>query len=266
MWMGQRLEFLPRGRDVSRAPSWAGPDLSHAHVPALPPGVILARYGNAWREQRRFSLSTLRNFGLGKKSLEQWVTEEASFLCATFADQAGERVLGQRDMEVWEVWRGLGKKRWRRRPTLHRPLPGRPFSPKDLLNKAVSNVIASLTFGYRFEYKDPRIVKLLDMMEDMLKEESSLVRQVREGSSVEAASVLQRVPPGGGRAFWERDQQGKSLGSEEMADTPDVRGPRGSAHLGEGGLSPEGSSTHWYIYFRFIILGSGPGESGRRRV
>lgn len=153
-------------------------------------------------------------------------------------------MLGRRDMEVWEVWRGLRKKRWRRRPTLHRPLPGRPFSPKDLLNKAVSNVIASLTFGYRFEYKDPRIVKLLDMMEDMLKEESSLVRQVREGSSVEAASVLQRVPPGGGRAFRERDQQGKSLGSEEMADTPDVRGPRGSAHLREGGLSPEGSSTH----------------------
>ncbi|XP_040091387.1 cytochrome P450 2D14-like isoform X3 [Oryx dammah] len=120
----------------------------------LQPGVILARYGNAWREQRRFSLSTLRNFGLGKKSLEQWVTEEASCLCATFADQAG-----------------------------------RPFSPKELLNKAVSNVIASLTFGFRFEYNDPRIVKLLDMMEDLLKEESGLVRQV-----VEAVPVLLRIP------------------------------------------------------------------------
>lgn len=120
-------------------------------------------------------------------------------------------MLGQRHMEVWEVWRGLGKKRWRRRPTLDRPLPGHPFNPKDLLNKAVSNVIASLTFGCRFEYKDPCIVKLLDVMEDVLKEESSLVRQVQEGSSVEAASVLQRVPSGGGRAFRERHLQGKGL-------------------------------------------------------
>uniref|UniRef100_A0A452EE06 Cytochrome P450 n=1 Tax=Capra hircus TaxID=9925 RepID=A0A452EE06_CAPHI len=150
-----REALVYRNQDTSDRP----PPAVYEHVGYGPraEGVILARYGKAWREQRRFSLSTLRNFGLGKKSLEQWVTEEASCLCAAFADQAG-----------------------------------RPFSPRDLLNKAVSNVIASLTFGFRFEYNDPRIVKLLDMMEDMLKEESGLVRQV----SVEAASVLQQIFPG----------------------------------------------------------------------
>ena len=86
---GRRL-FPQRGGAVSRSPEGAGPYHSHAHKPAPPLGVILARYGDAWREQLRFSLSTLRNFGLGKKSLEQWVTEEASCLCAAFADQAGE--------------------------------------------------------------------------------------------------------------------------------------------------------------------------------
>ena len=87
---GQPQNFPHGGGVVSGSPGGAGPDPRGSHVPAPPPGVILARYGKAWREQRRFSLSTLRNFGLGKKSLEQWVTEEASCLCAAFADQAGE--------------------------------------------------------------------------------------------------------------------------------------------------------------------------------
>ncbi|ELK07953.1 Cytochrome P450 2D14 [Pteropus alecto] len=92
----------------------------------------------------------MRNFGLGKKSLEQWVTKEATCLCAAFADQAG-----------------------------------RPFSPKVLLNKAVSNAIASLIFGCRFEYNDPRFLKLLDLLEDGLKEESGFLREVREGDDEE---------------------------------------------------------------------------------
>lgn len=54
-----------------------------------PPGVVLAQYGSAWRQQRRFSVSTFRHFGLGKKSLEQWVIEEARCLCAAFTDYAG---------------------------------------------------------------------------------------------------------------------------------------------------------------------------------
>lgn len=67
-----------------------GDRTDQTHSMARHTGVIMAHYGPAWREQRRFSVSTLRNFGLGKKSLEQWVTEEAACLCAAFSDQAGE--------------------------------------------------------------------------------------------------------------------------------------------------------------------------------
>ncbi|XP_007189201.2 cytochrome P450 2D14 isoform X2 [Balaenoptera acutorostrata] len=141
-----REALVYRSQDTSDRPS--ATVYEHLGYGPRSEGVILARYGKAWREQRRFSLSTLRNFGLGKKSLEQWVTEEASCLCAAFADQAG-----------------------------------RPFSPNALLNKAVSNVIASLTFGSRFEYNDLRILKLLDILEDGLKEEV-----------LEAIPVLLRIP------------------------------------------------------------------------
>lgn len=53
------------------------------------PGVVVARYGHVWKELRKFTLSTLRNFGMGKKSLEERVTEEAGFLCSAVNSEEG---------------------------------------------------------------------------------------------------------------------------------------------------------------------------------
>ncbi|KAL2775510.1 cytochrome P450 2D6 isoform 2, partial [Daubentonia madagascariensis] len=66
---------------------------------------------------------------------------------------------------------------------------GRPFSPNDLLNKAVGNVIASLTHGRRFQYDDPRFLRLLRLMDEGLKEDSGFLRQV-----LNAVPVLLRIP------------------------------------------------------------------------
>ncbi|XP_006866917.1 PREDICTED: cytochrome P450 2D17-like isoform X1 [Chrysochloris asiatica] len=147
-----REALVLRGEDTSDRPPMA----IYKHLGFGPgaQGVILARYGHAWREQRRFSVSTLRNFGLGKKSLEQWVTQEAACLCAAFEAQAG-----------------------------------RPFNPQNLLNKAVSNVIASLTHGRRFEYDDPILLKLLELIQISLKEDTGLVPEV-----LNAIPVLLNIP------------------------------------------------------------------------
>ncbi|KAM5174511.1 cytochrome P450 2D14-like [Callospermophilus lateralis] len=154
-----REALVSHNEDTSDRP-WR-PIYEHLGFGPRSQGVIMVAYGPVWREQRRFTVSTMRNFGLGKKSLEQWVTEEASCLCTAFAKKAGC-----------------------------------PFSPKTLLNRAVCNVISSLIYASRFEYDDQRMTKILDIMEDMLKEEFALVPMV-----LNVVPVLLRIPGLPGRVF-----------------------------------------------------------------
>ncbi|XP_032746786.1 cytochrome P450 2D26-like [Rattus rattus] len=117
-------------------------------------GVVFAPYGPEWREQRRFSVSTLRDFGVGKKSLEQWVTEEAGHLCDAFTKEAEH-----------------------------------PFNPSILLDKAVSNVIASLVYARRFEYEDPFFNRMLKTLKESFGEDTSFMAEL-----LNAIPVLLHIP------------------------------------------------------------------------
>ncbi|XP_059104069.1 cytochrome P450 2D28-like isoform X1 [Peromyscus eremicus] len=130
------------------------PIFEHLSAGPKAKGVILAPYGPEWREQRKFSVSTMRNFGLGKKSLEQWVTEEAGHLCDALADQAG-----------------------------------RPFNPNTMLDKATCNVISSLIFARRFAYEDPYIIRLLKLLEEGLMNISGFLPEV-----LNMFPILLRIP------------------------------------------------------------------------
>ncbi|XP_052603438.1 cytochrome P450 2D20-like [Peromyscus californicus insignis] len=130
------------------------PIFQHLGLKPRSQGIVFAPYGPEWREQRRFSVSTLRNFGLGKKSLEQWVTEEAGHLCDAFADQAGQ-----------------------------------PFNPRTMLNKATCNVISSLIFAHRFEYEDPYLSRMLKLLEKALADAFGFFPEV-----LNAFPILLRIP------------------------------------------------------------------------
>ncbi|XP_006980354.2 cytochrome P450 2D3-like [Peromyscus maniculatus bairdii] len=140
------------GEDTSDRPPM--PIFQHMGFGHKAKGVAFAPYGPEWREQRRFSVSTMRNFGLGKKSLEQWVTDEAGYLCDALAEKAGQ-----------------------------------PLNPSHLLNKAVCNVITSLIYARRFEYGDPQFTELLKILEENMGENTGLFPEI-----LNTFPILLRIP------------------------------------------------------------------------
>ncbi|NXK09924.1 CP2DK protein, partial [Herpetotheres cachinnans] len=125
------------------------------------PGIVAARYGPIWKEIRRFTLSALRNFGMGKKSLEERVTEEAGFLCSAVNSEEGH-----------------------------------PFDIRFLVNNAVCNVICTTIYGERFNYGDETFKKMLHLFENSLNEEAGFLPQL-----LNVLPILLRIPGVPQKAF-----------------------------------------------------------------
>ncbi|XP_038197304.2 cytochrome P450 2K6-like [Arvicola amphibius] len=96
-------------------------------------GIVFS-HGENWKTMRRFSLTTLRNFGMGKQIIEGTIIEECQHLVQNFESHKGK-----------------------------------PFEIKRVLNASVANVIVSVLFGKRFDYQDPQFLRLLTLIGENVK-------------------------------------------------------------------------------------------------
>ncbi|XP_067865507.1 cytochrome P450 2K6-like [Heterodontus francisci] len=99
--------------------------------------------GEPWKQMRRFVLSTLRDFGMGKKSIEERINEEAGFLVAVIESYKGQ-----------------------------------PFDASIILNSATANIICSILFGHRFDTEEETFLSLVKMTNDNFKLLASPMLQI----------------------------------------------------------------------------------------
>ncbi|XP_072331400.1 cytochrome P450 2K1-like [Scyliorhinus torazame] len=93
-------------------------------------GIIFS-VGKRWQDTRRFVISKLRDFGMGKKSIEDKIAEEVNLLVNILESHKGQ-----------------------------------PFEPAQIVSPAVSNIICSIIFGQRFDYEDELFISLTTMMDE----------------------------------------------------------------------------------------------------
>ncbi|KAL4230554.1 hypothetical protein ACF0H5_010935 [Mactra antiquata] len=96
-------------------------------------GIIFREYGEEWKHARRFTLQSLRDFGVGKTTLEDRIIEEVNAVASVLDS-----------------------------------MNGKSTTVTDLLLSAVTNVLFSIVFGNRYAFEDPEFKRLQNMTNTIL--------------------------------------------------------------------------------------------------
>ena len=99
--------------------------------------------GDPWRQQRRFTLSTFRSFGVGKRSFQEQIAVEIQALSNEFSK-----------------------------------LEGKAFDPRKYIGNSVANIICAVVFGKRFEYSDTAFHELLGLLDRTVESAGSGVAEI----------------------------------------------------------------------------------------
>ncbi|XP_032081892.1 cytochrome P450 2C8-like [Thamnophis elegans] len=128
-------------------------------------GILLST-GLTWKQQRRFSMATLKTLGMGRSALEYQIQEEAESLVDVF-----------------------------------RKSEGKPMNPNFVLNLSVSNVICALVFGHRFSIEDETFHHLLEAIENIFSVSDNIASNLYNVFP----RIMQHIPGCHQKAFSSRD-------------------------------------------------------------
>ena len=121
-------------------------------------GIILSN-GDSWKEMRRFALTNLRDFGMGKKMSEEKIIQECHYLIDTLEKHEGNQINYWKHNSALEFAHCVSNVLIN--CTLYNLVPwtlfitGKAFDSTQAVNYAASNVISAIVYGDRFEYTDP---------------------------------------------------------------------------------------------------------------
>ncbi|KFO31635.1 Cytochrome P450 2J2 [Fukomys damarensis] len=127
----------------------------------------------------------LRNFSLGKKTIEERIQEEAHHLAEVIAKEKGQT-----------------------------------FNPYFKINNAISNIICSIIFGERFDYQDAEFQELLRLLDEVTHLEASPMCQILlSPRPVPVMSVLVPVGPSTAYLSSSDDSSGSRSDGPSSCDT-----------------------------------------------
>ncbi|ELV12193.1 Cytochrome P450 2B6 [Tupaia chinensis] len=181
-------------------------------------GVVFAN-GDRWKALRRFSLATMRDFGMGKRSVEERIQEEAQCL-------------------VEEL----------------RKSKGALLDTTFYFQSITANIICSIVFGKRFDYKDPEFLRILDLFYQSFALISSFSSQV-----FELFSGFLKHFPGIHRQVYKNLQEINDFIShsvEEHRETLDPNAPRDLIDTYLIRMDKEKSDPHTEFHQKNLIINS----------
>ncbi|XP_061830178.1 cytochrome P450 2K1-like [Nerophis lumbriciformis] len=96
-------------------------------------GIVFSN-GDGWKEMRRFTLTTLKDFGMGKRLIEEKISEECHNLIEEFEKHKGKA-----------------------------------FDNTTIMTYAASNIISAIIFGKRFDFKDTVLRDIVENDKDIIR-------------------------------------------------------------------------------------------------